>query len=345
MSKQTAQQQKEQKEQMKRLYERNRNTQPTLIEEFDPDNIIFDAPAFGSVPGKPITFHRINIGYRNSDKTDGELVFELKDYSSFGIQENRDDATGLLKGYSVGFALGEYQQEATDYDKKVVDVFDAIVSKCKKHLLQPEVYEKCGLEELYETDLRKMAPHSQRKDKLTKKVIPDSHYSIYPKLMWTDEKEYIDDKTGDKKIVPSKFKTELWDDNEAQLGNKVDINPLDCIGKRCRIRPFVKVRCVFMGEKIKLQLELYAAGIAIQQQEKQAAYKSLFRFNAPRQIETQIINESIQEEENKVEEEEVFSVPVKVVSGSYNPVDNDMAMSDDEEEIKPKKPVKGKGKK
>ena len=48
----------------------------------------------------------------------------------------------------------------------------------------------------------------------------------------------IDEKTGDKKIVPSKFKTELWDDNEAQLGNRVDINPLDCIGKRCRIRPF-----------------------------------------------------------------------------------------------------------
>lgn len=58
MSKQTAQQ----KEQMKKLYERNRNTQPTLIEDFDPENLIFDAPAFGSVPGKPITFHRINIG-------------------------------------------------------------------------------------------------------------------------------------------------------------------------------------------------------------------------------------------------------------------------------------------
>jgi len=34
MSKQTAQQ----KEQMKKLYERNRNTQPTLIEDFDVKN-------------------------------------------------------------------------------------------------------------------------------------------------------------------------------------------------------------------------------------------------------------------------------------------------------------------
>ena len=42
MSKQTAQQ----KEQMKKLYDRNRNTQPTLIEDFDVKNLIF---AFGNI--------------------------------------------------------------------------------------------------------------------------------------------------------------------------------------------------------------------------------------------------------------------------------------------------------
>lgn len=330
----------QQKEQMKRMYERNRNTQPTLVDDFKPDNLIFDAPVFGQVPNQPITFYRINMGYRNPDKTDGELVFELNDYSSFGIQENRDVKTDELKGYSVGITLGEYQQEASEYDKKVVETLDALVAKCKKHLLQPTVYENCGLEVLYETDLRKIAPHAQKKDKNTKKVIPDSHYSIYPKLMWSDEKEYIDEKTGDKKIVPSKFKTELWDDNEAQLGNRVDLNPLECLNKRCRIRPFVKVRGIFIGEKIKIQLELYAAGIAIQQQEQKSGYKSLFRFNAPRQIETQIINEE-PEDKHEEPEEEVFSVPVKQVSK-----DDDIAVSDDEEEIKPKAPVKkGKGKK
>jgi hypothetical protein len=163
--------------------------------------------------------------------------------------------------------------------------------------------------------------------------------------MWTKEKEYIDEKTGEKKIVPSKFKTELWDDDEAQLGNRVDLDPLDCIGKRCRIRAFVKVDRIFVGSKIKLQLKLYAAGLSIQKQEQKTGYKSLFRFNAPRQIETQIVNEEPEEVKEEEPEEEVFSVPVKTVSGSSNPVDDEMNMSDDEE-IKPKpKATKGKGKK
>jgi hypothetical protein len=228
MSKQTAQQ----KEQMKKLYERNRNTQPTLIEDFNVKNLIFDEPMFGQVPNQPIKFHRINMGYRNPDGTDGELVFELKDYSSFGIQENRDAKTQELQGYSVGITFGEYKQEATDYDLKAVEVFDELVAKCKEYLLKPEVYKACKMKELYITDLRNMAPHGQKKDKETDEPIEGSHYSVYPKLMWSREKEYFDEKSGENKVVPSKFKTELWDDDEAQMGNKVVLDPMDCIGKR-----------------------------------------------------------------------------------------------------------------
>jgi hypothetical protein len=335
MSKLTTQQ----KEQMKRMSERNANTQPTSIEDFDVNNLVFDEPIFGQIPNQPIKYHTINIGYRNPDKTVGELVFELKDYSSFGITENRDAKTEELQGYSVGISFGEYNQKPAEYDLKAVEVLDAVVESSKDHLLKPEVYKACKLKELYRTDLRNIAPHAQKKDKVTEEIIEDSLFSIYPKLMWTKEKEYIDEKTGDKKIVPSKFKTELWDDDEAQLGNRVDLDPLDCIGKRCRIRAFVKVDRIFVGSKIKLQLKLYAAGLSIQKQEQKSGYKSLFRFNAPRQIETQIINEEPEVSSKQEEpEEEVFSVPVKAV-------DKEMNMSDDEEEIKPKKPVKGKGKK
>jgi hypothetical protein len=333
MSKQTAQQ----KEQMKKLYDRNRNTQPTLIEDFDAKKLIFDEPMFGQVPNQPIKFHRINMGYRNPDGTDGELVFELKDYSSFGIQENRDAKTQELQGYSVGISFGEYKQEPSDYDLKAVEVLDNLVAKTKEHLLKPEVYKACKMKELYITDLRTMAPHAQKIDKETQDVVEGSHYSIYPKLMWSREKEYFDEKSGETKVIPSKFKTELWDDDEAQMGNKVVLEPIDCIGKRCRIRAFVKVRGIFVGSKIKLQLELYAAGIAIQKQEQQSGYKSMFRFSA-KPIETKIIADEEPEEEVKEEEPEVFSVPVKQV-------DEDIAVSDDEEEVKPKPKAKGKGKK
>ena len=122
------------------------------------------------------------------------------------------------------------------------------------------------------------------------------------------------------------------------MGNKVVLDPMDCIGKRCRIRPFVKVRGIFVGSRIKLQLELYAAGIAIQKQEQQTGYKSMFRFSA-KPIETKIIADDDDEEVKDEEEPEVFSVPVKQV-------DEDIAVSEDEEEeVKPKPKAKGKGKK
>jgi hypothetical protein len=61
MSKLTAQQ----KEQMKRMSERNANTQPTSIEDFDVNNLVFDEPIFGQIPNQPIKYHTVNIGYRN----------------------------------------------------------------------------------------------------------------------------------------------------------------------------------------------------------------------------------------------------------------------------------------
>jgi hypothetical protein len=100
----------QQKEQMKRMSERNANTQPTSIEDFNVNNLVFDEPLFGQIPNQPIKYHTVNIGYRNPDKTVGELVFELRDYSSFGITENRDAKTEELQGYSVGISFGEYNQ-------------------------------------------------------------------------------------------------------------------------------------------------------------------------------------------------------------------------------------------
>jgi hypothetical protein len=329
------------KTQVKKPINRNRYTQPTQLSEFNVNKIIFDEPIKGSIPNTPITFHRVNLGYRNPDGTEGELVLELPDCPTFGVSENTDTKSGELQGYSVGITFGDYKQVATEEQTKAVEAFTSIVDVCKKHLLKPEVYENCGLEELYETDLRKMAPHAQKKDKDTKKVIPDSHYSIYPKLMWDKERQ-IEDKKGEKVTMPSKFRTELWDNNDADNGIKTLLNPLECVGKRGRIRAFVKIEGIFVGEKIKVQLKLYAAGLTLETQEGNSGYKSLFRFNSPSQLETKIISSVEEEEEVKKEdEEETFTVPTTIVKDDIKFSDNE----EEEEEVKPKKPVKGKGKK
>lgn len=323
---------KQSQTQAKKVINRNKFTQLTSLNDFNANNIIFDEPVEGNIPNTPITFHRVNIGYRNSDKTEGELVLELPDCPTFGVQENYDLSGKTLQGYSIGITLGDYQQAPTEEQQSAVDAFNAIVDKCKKHLLQPSVYENCGKDELVESDLRKISPLNQRKDKQTKKIIPDSHYSMYPKLMWRKERE-VEDKKGEKKLIPASFDTILYDDDEAQMGNEVRLKPLECIGKKGRVRPLVKIEGIFVGEKIKVQVKLYAAYLKLEG-ESSGGYKSLFRFNTPQLSEPKII---LNEDEPVVEEqEETFSVPVKEVK-EEEPVEEEEIV------IKPKA-TKGKGK-
>jgi hypothetical protein len=327
---------KQSQTQAKKYINRNKFTQLTSLNDFNANNIIFDEPVEGNIPNTPITFHRVNIGYRNADKTEGELVLELPDCPTFGVQENYDLSGKTLSGYSIGITLGDYQQSPTEEQQTAVDAFNAIVDKCKKHLLQPSVYENCGKDELVESDLRKISPLNQRKDKMTKKIIPDSHYSMYPKLMWRKERE-VEDKKGERKLIPASFDTILYDDDEAQMGNELRLKPLECIGKKGRVRPLVKIEGIFVGEKIKIQVKLYAAYLKLES-ESTSGYKSLFRFNAPRTTETVVMmneEEPAGSVEETQEEEETFSVPVKEVEPE-----------EEEEEIviKPKA-TKGKGKK
>jgi hypothetical protein len=327
---------KQSQTQAKKVINRNKFTQLTSLNDFNANNIIFDEPVEGNIPNTPITFHRVNIGYRNADKTEGELVIELPDCPTFGVQENYDLSGKSLQGYSIGITLGDYQQSPTEEQQTAVDVFNAIVDKCKKHLLQPEVYENCGKEELVESDLRKISPLNQRKDKQTKKTIPDSHYSMYPKLMWRRERE-VEDKKGEKKLIPSSFDTNLYDDDEAQMGNEVRLKPLECIGKKGRVRPLVKIEGIFVGEKIKVQVKLYAAYLKLEG-ESSGGYKSLFRFNTPQLSEPKIIlNEDEPAGGAEEQEEETFSVPVKEVK-------EDEPVEEEEIVIKPKTKT-GKGKK
>src|SRR5437016_3529619 len=73
--------------------------------------LIFDAALSGSVPNSkpPITFHRINIGITNEDKSEGDLVVGFDRSFSFGVSENRNEQTQALQGFS--YPISMYDRE------------------------------------------------------------------------------------------------------------------------------------------------------------------------------------------------------------------------------------------
>ena len=74
-----------------------------------------------------------------------------------------------------------------------------------------------------------------------------------------------------------------------------------------------KFKGIFVGEKIKVQVKLYAAYLKLEG-ESSGGYKSLFRFNTPQLSEPKIIlNEDEPAGGAEEQEEETFSVPVKEV--------------------------------
>jgi len=312
------------KKSAKKSENRNKFTEPVTPSSFETSRIIFDAPQEKTIPNSTMSYYTIPIAYKNENGTEGDFVLELPDCPSYGINESLDMKTKVLKGYTAGMTFGEYKQTLSEISqefKDCISAFSTITDICKKHLLQPEVYEECGLEMLVEPQLIGMSPMTQKKKDVNgkKKTDPESHYSIYPKLYWNAPKNY-EDKKGNQVSIPSRFQTEIWDDNEAQLGNKVDLDPLQLLEKRGRIRPFVKIESIYIGSgKFKVQLKLYAAGYAVAEQT--SGYKSLFRFDKKNTLTTLIINKNDEEEQlpaastqsKNDPEEEVFTVTQKQV--------------------------------
>ena len=81
------------------------NTQLTHCADLKVGNIIFSKPETKSIPNTPISYKRINILYKNSDGSVGDLIIPTEQLFSFGVQENTDMASNKITGYSIPLCL------------------------------------------------------------------------------------------------------------------------------------------------------------------------------------------------------------------------------------------------
>ena len=212
------------------------NTQLTHCADLEVGNIIFSKPETKSIPNTPISYKRINILYKNSDGSVGDLIIPTEQLFSFGVQENTDMASNKITGYSIPLCLWN-RTGATEAEENFISTFESIVNTCHSHLLEDTTKDTLEKYDLDESDLKKFNPVYRKRDK--GKIVEGKSPCLYPKLI-------VSKKDGDI-TINSFFVDENGD----------DLDPMNLIGKRMNCTCSLKVESIFVGRTISLQVKVY----------------------------------------------------------------------------------------
>jgi hypothetical protein len=215
----------------------------TDAQTFDPSRLVFSEPIVNSVPNSavPINYRRINVMVRNRDGTIGDLVLSTERVFSFGISENLNPQTKEVNGYSLPLCL--YNKDGpSERERKWVETFDAIVERCKSHLLEHrDDIEKYELER---SDLKNLNPLYWKKER--GRIVPGTGPALYCKLI-------VSRRDGELKII-SMFRDKT---------NKNDLDPEELMKKYCWVRTALKIESIYIGNSISLQVKLWEAEVEV----------------------------------------------------------------------------------
>lgn len=244
------------------------STQLTDTRKFNVNQLVFSTPQTANIPNSkpPISYKRINISTKNEDGTIGDLVLATEQLFSFGVSENRNPETQQVNGYVMPLCLWN-KDGATEGEKRWTDVFNAIVEKCKEHILDSRnEIEKFDLEA---SDLKRLNPLYWKKDR--NGIVPGTGPTLYCKLL-------VSKKDGYDKIISTFY--------DSDTGEELDA--LHLMGKYCFCKAAVKIESIFIGNKISLQVKLWEADVSLLEK----GMKRLLR-STPKRAPLPIITEEV----------------------------------------------------
>ena len=217
------------------------NTQLRSAVGYNVENMTFSKVQIQKIGDTGMSSKRINIGTKNDDGTEGELVFITEKLFSFGVCENIDQKTNQINGYTMPICLHS-KDGASDEEKAFTDVFGQIIEKCKDYLIDNK--KELKMKDLEKSDLRKLNPIYYKKNS-DGEIVDGATPTLYAKLI-------VSKKNGQNKII-----TEFFDSVTGE-----PYNALDLIGKYCYTRAVIKIESLFLGSlKISLQVKLYEAEV------------------------------------------------------------------------------------
>lgn len=232
-------------------------TKLTTVDRYNVEDIIFSKPEIGSIPNSvpKISFKRIRIGTKYDDGSTGDLIVETPpSLFTFGLQENRELGSGTVNGYVLPMCLWN-KNGPTDEEKKFTDMFDAIINKCKSHLLDHK--DEIERYDLDMSDLKNFNPLYWKKEK--GKIVEGAGPVLYIKMMMSKKNEKI---------------TTMFINEETNE----EISPYDLMNRYGFVKGAIKFESIFIGNKISLQLKLYEAVVKPMEMER----KTLLRSNVVR---------------------------------------------------------------
>ena len=279
------------------------STQLTSASGYDTSMMRFSEPVSGSIPNSTpaISFQRINISTEYPDGSSGDLILPTERVFSFGVSENVSMDTGKVNGYVLPLCLWN-RDGPTKEEKEWSDTFNAIVEKCKDHLLENR--EEVGQYDLERNDLKRLNPLYWKRDK--GKIVKGTGPTLYAKLIVSKKQN---------KIITQFYDT----DNN-------DLDPLTLLQKYCTVKSAVKIESIFIGNKISLQVKIFEAEVKLMQ----SGIRRLMRPKAnPRVLATTPAVNNPLNEENENEDDDSGDIPVE-------------SEEEKEAEVKPKKVVKRK---
>lgn len=217
--------------------------------EFNLSNVIFSEPKENVMElkdennpnAKPtkITFHRIDIKYRNPDKTIGDLIIGFDKCTS---------AFGLSPKYGTFHINMCDQQAPTEHQLKTIEVFNNLVDKCRDHIMDIRValgkpkMNRSNLEG--ETDISPLKFSKKDIDPNTGDPVKGAVPNLSVKLIPASKK----DTSG------KKFRDTFYSEEDDSL-----VDPDELIEKRCQVTAAVKIESIFVGNVIKVQTKLWEA--------------------------------------------------------------------------------------
>jgi hypothetical protein len=288
------------------------NTQLRSATGYNVDNMIFSKVLVQKIGDTGMTSKRINIGTKNEDGSQGELVFETSKLFSFGVSENTDQKTKEVNGYTFPLCL-HAKDGASEEELAFTETFEAIVERCKTYLIDNK--KELKLKDLERSDLRKLNPIYYKKTE-DGEIAEGASPTLYAKLL-------VSKKNGQNKII-----TEFFDGMSGQ-----PIKALDLIGKYCYTKAVIKIESIFLGSKISLQVKLYEAEV------------NLINSGVKKLLRRPVVNTSVRVTSSNVtnplnDDDDVIKDTIdNDDAGSLKNEDDDAVKSDDDE-VRDPEPVK-----
>lgn len=208
---------------------------------YDVKKVIFGEPEVCPIPksNPPMSYTRINIGTILPNGKTGDLILKTENLFSFGVSENKN-LSGEVDGYSMPLCI--YSKDgATDAEMHWLNIFNAIVDKCKNHILDVKDHDNVRKYDLEPSELKKFNPLYYKKEK--GKIVEGVGPILYAKLIQSK-------KTG-------KMITFFSDENGQEIAHT------DLLGKYCYATAAIKFESIYVGSKISLQVKLYEASVKI----------------------------------------------------------------------------------